>query len=112
MTGVLNIFKTSDLILMAFLITHEERISEGVTGSLYRLERDKLYAGLYSFASDFAANSGYNTDIFNDPAYKKFAVSSIAMELREQRISGILEGRGSVLVLVEGRMPEMSKIQV
>lgn len=29
-----------------FLITHEERISEGVTGSLYRLERDKENDGV------------------------------------------------------------------
>ena len=29
-----------------FLITHEERISEGVTGNLYRLERDKENEGV------------------------------------------------------------------
>ncbi len=34
-----------DFVEQVFLITHEERISEGVTGSLYRLERDKEQDG-------------------------------------------------------------------
>ncbi len=34
-----------EFVEQVFLITHEERISEGVTGSLYKLERDKEQNG-------------------------------------------------------------------
>ena len=39
-----------DIIDQVFLITHEERLSDYITGSVYRLERDKESDGVTKVA--------------------------------------------------------------